>query len=278
MKTIVMFALALMPGLAAADAITDVIHFDDAYGNTDLYALGYENELAGYALSVGGFEYNSNTAATSDAMYGQFVSVNRRFSNALRVKARLYLNHSGPDFGNITVFGETTNGISHEESCERDFASLNGGTYFQGCALSVGMTKGDVYGSVGVAKYAFSDDNSRDVTSLRLGYNITESATVEVFTKRSRDSEPSPLYFSPDEFTSTRIMARYVFRPVTNLSVKVGAGGGPESISGEDATAKYADALLRYDHRNISVFIKAERKWSPGYAYNYGTASIVIHF
>lgn len=278
MKITLLVIALLCPGVALADVVSDATHFDDAYGNTGLYTLGYEKELGGYAFNIGGFEYNSNTDGTRDAMYGQFVGVHRRFSDALRVKGRLYLNHSGPDFGNVTAFGETRSGISHEESCERDFASLNNATYFQGCALSVGITKGSVYGSVGIAKYAFNDDNSRDVASLRLGYNIAESATVEVFTKRTRDSEPSPLYFSPDEFTSTRFMARYVFRPVNHLSIKVGAGGGPETISGEAATAKYADVLLRYDHRRISLFLKAERKWSPGYSYNYGTASAVIHF
>lgn len=277
MKT-VMLALALVPGLAMADGLVDATHFNDAYGNTGLYAVGYQQEVAGFALSAGAFEYTSNTETTSDSMTGQYVGVSRRFSNALRVKSRLYLNQSGTDFGNVTVFGETESGISHEESCERDFASLDTGTYFQGCALSVGMTKGDVYGSVGVAKYAFSDDNTRDVAVLRLGYNITEAATVEVFSKRTRDSEPSPLYFSPEEFTSTRIMARYAFTPADNLSVKVGAGGGPESINGYDATAKYADILIRYDHRNVSLFLKAERKWSPGYAYNYGTMNVAIHF
>lgn len=278
MKFFILLA-ALIPGMATAGIVVDVTQFNDNFGNTGLYSIGYEKEVKGYAFSLGAFEYKANTYDDNyTTMHGQFVGIHRRFSDVLQVKARVYSNQSGHDFGNITMSGTASNEFTHEESCERDFADIHSDTYFQGCSVSAGITKGKTYGALSVGRYAFNDNNSRDVISGRVGYNLDDNNSVEVFKKRSQDSIPSPAYFSPYDYASTRLMIRHVFHPTKSMMVKVGAGGGPEKINGIYSSVKYMDAVARYDHHNLSMFLKVEKKWASNYSYNYGSATLSFNF
>jgi uncharacterized protein YaiE (UPF0345 family) len=271
--------VALIPGMATAGIVVDITHFNDNYSNTGLYDIGYDKEVKGYTFSLGAFEYKTDTYDDNHTtMHGQFVGIHRRFSDVLSVKAQVYLNQSGHDFGNITMSGAASNGFTHEESCERDFADIHSDTYFQGCSVSAGITKSKTYGILSIGRYDFNDNNYRDVISARLGYNLDDNNSVEVFRKQSQDSIPSPSYFSPYDYNSTRLMARHLFHPTKNMTVKVGAGGGTEHINGIHSPVKYMDAVARYDHHNLSMFLKVEKKWASNYSYNYGSATLSFNF